>query len=1556
MLALLYSGAGLLRAQLPSYEFTQTAGTYTPINGTVVADGTTSLSYYRSGIISIPPFTYNGEVFDSLTIRTGAVWFEDAGANFAILNPFYTSLDKVYNSALSNIQYQTTGNETIIQWSGFKRMNCNESFGFQVRLNHITNSITYVYQLNTIPDTSLLNQPVVGLRHGTVLVNRMVNALTGNWDASEIPPNSGYSCRFTSNANNPRYFTTGQTYIWSPSSCPYGYGSLMITSTGASSASVNWQEATPGDFLIEYGPAGFTPGSGNIAGVNGTVVNPATFPVAISGLTPNAFYDFYYRKNCMASAGSYSTNGPKAGYKQGYCTFSSVNPNYYIKNFSTSGAIANVVNLNSGYSPNGYQDTTSAMVITVNSGDSLNYQVEYMGGSNTNIISAAVDWNNDMVFAGSEYVLPGTGNNPLNYTLRVPANTLAGDYRLRVAFTYYVFGSYVTCGTFTGTGPGQPGGEAEDYILRVLNSSCKRPLNITAGFPTESGITLSWSNNGVVPSNNYDIYYSTSNVPPDASTLPSLTNRVSGDAISGLAPATTYYFWVRANCGTEQSTWGWVTKGVTSCAAVSDFVQDFGTSNSGANLPACYYATPQGSSTIPMPGEVVRIQGGILALRPVNNAGDNTHWLRLKMLGSPVGTKLQVGYMADPLNAATFNLIQELTTVSNVYQTFTVDPGTLPGSSPVLALKASNGTIMVDSAYWEVKPSCLPPGNVVLSQPTDTSGYISWQNPLSMPAGNFDIYYSTSSTAPVNATMPVLTNQSNNTSIGGLAPNTTYYFWVRSSCGSGVYSSWVQGNALQTFCTPVTDFVENFDNIPAAIGSLPVCTGGMTTYYPAVVMGFAASPPNAFMHGKGALPYNLKPVSNLSANTHWLRFKARGNQYGGNSIQVGYFTDPRDLGTFTVLKEYLVPGTTYQEYYVDPGTVPGSSKVLGFQVVGPAVMTGSEIILDDIAWEPKPACISPYNLIATTLTQTSGNVTWSAIASQPPLNNYDLYYSTDTTPPLAATVPTLTNQVSGALLSGLTPGTAYYVWIRSNCGAAQTAWVGPDTLNTRPVNDEAAAAIMLTLGAGCQGALYTNISATAATNEPYPSCSTGPGRAPVWFKLQAPPSGAIRVYTTSGTTAYTRIGLFEAGDTADYSTYTIIACNDGGGNAGGTLNNGNNASVLYATGLTPGAVYYIAVDGYFSSQWIPGTFCIQAEELAGNMLSATNTCSSGYQGNGSGGNYKGLISLLDDDGNILALVQQPTGSGPSNFVGKQNVHSGTIRTFSNGVPYLDRNWQISYPTLPVTTNVQLFFSDAEFQALKSADPSISSLNDLTVTKVPSSAAQGCLSDYGQQVNMLLPVSGNGTSADGLVHWLNFTTSQFSNFFISGPGVPLPVDLVDFNGRKEQNGNRLSWKFACDDGQDLDVVLERNPDGKSSFMEVHQTVISSRNCDKFASYLDKDLNAGVYYYRLRYANPDGKVKYSKVIALSSDSKALEFMSIVPNPVRQSATLNVMTGADSKGTIHVTDVAGRVVETRNVDLVQGSNSIELKTIAYAPGFYMITLIDESGNRRSLKMVKE
>jgi hypothetical protein len=104
--------------------------------------------------------------------------------------------------------------------------------------------------------------------------------------------------------------------------------SSAATSITTGSALANWTCAGctgTGPFIVEYGPAATftTPGSGALAGTNGTVIPGATAPQLISGLASNTQYRYFVRQDCDGGNTTFSPNS--AG--QTFTTLAATPPN-----------------------------------------------------------------------------------------------------------------------------------------------------------------------------------------------------------------------------------------------------------------------------------------------------------------------------------------------------------------------------------------------------------------------------------------------------------------------------------------------------------------------------------------------------------------------------------------------------------------------------------------------------------------------------------------------------------------------------------------------------------------------------------------------------------------------------------------------------------------------------------------------------------------------------------------------------------------------------------------------------------------------------------------------------------------------------------------------------------------------------------------------------------------------------------------------------------------------------------------------------------------------------
>ena len=614
-----------------------------------------------------------------------------------------------------------------------------------------------------------------------------------------------------------------------------------------------------------------------------------------------------------------------------------------------------------------------------------------------------------------------------------------------------------------------PGMPADGLTYTWTPSTCIQPSTATINNITTSSATVSWTAPATAPANGYDVYYSTVNTSPNITTIPTFAG-VTGlsQNLPGLSASTEYFVWVRSVCSaTESSNWAALSPFNTLCPAVATMFEDFDSYATGSIVPACWDRIIIGSGTQTIssstPNSGTRnlyqysssaLNQSIVVLPPFSNVNAGTHRLRFKARMTAAPRDIEFGYVTNATDANSFVLLETRSIINTAYTDATSEykfnvPTSVPANAR-LAIKNPGGTSTVtfyyDDVYWELAPSCLAPAVGTASNITTTTATVNWGASVSTPANGYDVYYSTTNTAPIATTTP------NHTNIAGLLQNlsgltaaTTYYVWVRAVCSSTDQSSWTALPSFTTPCDPVATMFENFDSY--ATGSIvPAC-------WDRIVLGagsqtISTTSPNSGTRNlyqfsgitANATIVVLPPFSNINAGTHWLRLKARVTTTP-REIEFGYITDPAVASSFVVVETKVITNTLYSdpasEYtFTLPTSVPSNARVA---IKNPGTLS-TAFYYDDVYWEVAPSCLPIVNVTTNNLGTTTATVSWSAPATAP-TNGYDVYYSTINTAPTAGTVLDGTNSVTvgsaatSANISGLNPATTYYVWVRAKCSS-----------------------------------------------------------------------------------------------------------------------------------------------------------------------------------------------------------------------------------------------------------------------------------------------------------------------------------------------------------------------------------------------------------------------------------------------------------------------------------------------------------------------------------------
>lgn len=304
-------------------------------------------------------------------------------------------------------------------------------------------------------------------------------------------------------------------------------------------------------------------------------------------------------------------------------------------------------------------------------------------------------------------------------------------------------------------------------------------------------------------------------------------------------------------------------------------------------------------------------------------------------------------------------------------------------------------------------------------------------------ASGYDVYYSTSNTAPTGATVPQIDNNAGTTAtVTGLANSTTYYMWVRSNCGGGEYSAWTGPITVTTICPPTTvTYFENFNGLNLV---LPTCTSATSSAWQTNITNG-----NLFTNAEGT-SFFTRGVTLTAGQPYRLSYDYSSNGYGTADMAVSYgMTDfaptPASISTGIA---YHTEFSNIQLNIVNFTPLVTGTYYIGFMLDYLSDPASGALNLDNVRLELE-TCLQPTGLAVTggSITTSGATLTWNVPATGVPANGYEYFVSTTNTAPGFNDVASGTSATNSIVLNTLSPGTLYYVWVRGNCGGQKSVWV-----------------------------------------------------------------------------------------------------------------------------------------------------------------------------------------------------------------------------------------------------------------------------------------------------------------------------------------------------------------------------------------------------------------------------------------------------------------------------------------------------------------------------------
>lgn len=536
---------------------------------------------------------------------------------------------------------------------------------------------------------------------------------------------------------------------------------------------------------------------------------------------------------------------------------------------------------------------------------------------------------------------------------------------------------------------------ATGQIYRFTPPSCFAPNSLAVSNISTSSATISWNGVSPAPINGYQYYYSDVNTAPTGAGTP--INALTAN-LAGLNAATTYYVWLRSNCGGIFSSWNGPFRFVTDCNSVTSFTQNFDGVTAPA-LPGCFLKVGTTGSvntqtTNPSsPANTLYFYSSsttnraVLRLQNVSNLGAGTHRLKFKMrASSTVGGVVEVGYLTNPSDASTFISLETVTASSLTYTDYAVTPsaGTYTDYIAIRHTGSPSNSVLIDDISWDAIPAIAPtcstitfPSNGALNVPNTR---VNWSSSLDATGYRISVGYGSGTTEVLNSF-----------DVGNVLSYTfpyeaatTYYVTVYPYNAFGVATGCSEISF--TTCDEIGDFSENFDSLTAT-GQIPSCWNRVLTNISGATIGTSTTTPSsapysiALANSSSTAAANIMLVTpalnNLSAGTNRLRFSAR-NTTATQDIEVGTMTNPDDPSTFTVIQAVDL-GTTFQDYSVSFASYVGTNKHIAIRRLSTSTYT--TVYIDNVVWEAIPAvvptCVAITSPTDQAINVTNSRVTWS---------------------------------------------------------------------------------------------------------------------------------------------------------------------------------------------------------------------------------------------------------------------------------------------------------------------------------------------------------------------------------------------------------------------------------------------------------------------------------------------------------------------------------------------------------------------------------------------------
>ncbi|HCY75984.1 MAG TPA: hypothetical protein DHV28_08685 [Ignavibacteriales bacterium] len=185
---------------------------------------------------------------------------------------------------------------------------------------------------------------------------------------------------------------------------------------------------------------------------------------------------------------------------------------------------------------------------------------------------------------------------------------------------------------------------------------------------------------------------------------------------------------------------------------------------------------------------------------------------------------------------------------------------------------------------------------------------------------------------------------------------------------------------------------------------------------------------------------------------------------------------------------------------------------------------------------------------------------------------------------------------------------------------------------------------------------------------------------------------------------------------------------------------------------------------------------------------------------------------------------------------------------------------------------------------------------------------------------------------------------------------IPVELTSFSAAVNVNNINLNWSTATETNNSGFQVERSNGSAYETvgFVAGHGTTTELQNY----SFVDQNVAAGNYTYRLKQVDFNGTFEYSNTIEVEVIGvKEFALGQNYPNPFNPSTTINFSLAVDSKVSLKIFDVLGQEVATLiNGQMSAGSQKVSFNASSLNSGVYFYRIDADGVDGQKFSSVKK